>query len=70
MFDGELDTPSRTLSVCTCLEDVFLQEEARGDTTRVQVWTNDPSEPDRVSILIVEQRGLSATRERDGNTQA
>lgn len=52
-FDGVLRTPSRTLSVCSVLEEVFLETRVPSDETRVQIWANDPSEPDAVAIVVL-----------------
>lgn len=53
VFDGHIDTPSRVLSVCSVLDETFLEIPVAGEKTRVQIWVNDSSEPDVVAIVIV-----------------
>lgn len=52
-FDGVLKTPSKTLSVCSVLDEVLLETSVPSDQTRVQVWANDTAEPDRIAIVVL-----------------
>lgn len=49
VFDGSLKTPSRRLSICNVYLEEILGIDA-GAQTRVRIWTNDESEPDRIRI--------------------
>jgi hypothetical protein len=53
VFDGVIETPSKILSVCSVLEEVFLEVPVHAERTRVQVWANDSAEPDVVAIVIL-----------------
>lgn len=52
VFDGMLDTPTRTLSVCTVLNQALLRLDVGAERTRVQVWTNRDWEPDEIHVLV------------------
>lgn len=51
-FDGELETPSKEIQVCTVEWDVVLTQKVPSKLTRVQVWANHPSEPDHLVIVV------------------
>ena len=50
-FDGVLETPSRKMTICTVLNEVLLEMNVPTDLTRVQIWTNHPSEPDTIAVV-------------------
>lgn len=52
VYDGVLDTPGGRLSVRSVLDEVLLECEVSGPRTRIQVWTNDRSEPDEIRIVV------------------
>ena len=52
VFDGELRTPSRELSVCSVKNDKLLSARVDADRTRVRVFVNDLSEPDCVHVIF------------------
>lgn len=52
-FDGFLKTPTMTLSVCSVLDEVILEMSVRSHETRVQIWANDPFEPDAIAIVVL-----------------
>jgi hypothetical protein len=52
VFDGTLDTPGLKLGVCSVLNDVILEMPVDHPRTRVQVWANDPAEPNDIRILV------------------
>jgi hypothetical protein len=52
VFDGVLDTPSMTVSVCSVLDEVLLEIQVGTAKTHVQVWANDALEPDVVAITV------------------
>jgi hypothetical protein len=52
-FDGVIFTPSKRISVCTVLDEVLLEMPVADSDTHLQVWANDPSEPDVIVILAV-----------------
>lgn len=53
VFDGVIETPSKVLSVCSVLDDVFLELSVVAPKTRVQVWANDLAEPDVLAIIVL-----------------
>jgi hypothetical protein len=50
LFDGRLDTPSRTVIVETVLRQKILEKIVPGAATRVRIWTNGGRAPDKVMI--------------------
>lgn len=53
-LDGMFGTPSRVLSICSILDDVYLEMDVPTETTRVQVWANHPTEPDVIAVVVVQ----------------
>lgn len=53
MFDGLLRTPTRKLVVRTVLGITLLEMPVSETQTRLRIWVNDPTEPDRIAIGIV-----------------
>lgn len=51
MFDSVLTTPSRKLVISDAAAEVLLAIDVATDRTRIQIWTNHPSEPDKVAIV-------------------
>lgn len=49
-FEGELTTPNHEVAVRTVLNEMILQAHVRYPRTRVRIWVNHPSEPDKVII--------------------
>jgi len=49
-FEGELESPSRTLAVSTVLRKTILKSPVLHSKTRVRIWVNHPSEPNRIVI--------------------
>lgn len=49
-FEGTIATPGKRLAIFTVAGDVVLESPVRAAATRVSVWLNDPSEPDRVIV--------------------
>jgi hypothetical protein len=49
-FDGELETPSRGVTVSTVEWENLLEERVRSAITRIRIWVNHPIEPDKVTI--------------------
>ena len=52
-FVGVLKTPSKTLSICSVLNEVLLETHVQSDETRVQVWANHETEPDCIAIVVL-----------------
>lgn len=50
IFDDVLETPSRAVAIRTSHLRTILGNKVPTSSTRVRIWTNDPSEPDRVII--------------------
>jgi hypothetical protein len=53
VFDGEVMTPSKRLSVYSVTNEVLLSSEVPQSRTRLRIFANDISEPDRILILVV-----------------
>ena len=50
VFDGNLETPNRSIVVSTVEREVVLKEDVPEMTTRVRAWVNKPLMPDQVVI--------------------
>jgi hypothetical protein len=50
VFDGRLDTPSRTVVVETVLWEKVLEKPVASASTRVRIWTNGRKDTDKVMI--------------------
>lgn len=51
-FDGFLETPLRAVVVSTSETRSVLEESVPGAHTRLRIWTNHPTEPDKVIIAL------------------
>lgn len=51
-FEATIATPGKRLAIFTVAGDVVLESPVRAGSTRVSVWLNDPSEPDRVIVTF------------------
>lgn len=51
-LDRELETPFRTVEVSTSEGDVLLRRSVAGVRTHIRVWTNHPTEPDKIIIGV------------------
>jgi hypothetical protein len=49
-FDGMLATPGHAVVVSTVERKTILKEPVGGTFTRVRIWVNHPTEPDKVII--------------------
>jgi hypothetical protein len=49
-FDGYLPTPERSIVVSTVEREIVLSARVSDRETRIRVWTNHPTEPDKVVI--------------------
>lgn len=52
VFEGDLATPRRQFSLFSVLNEEIISIAVPRETTRLKIWVNDTSEPDRISILI------------------
>jgi hypothetical protein len=50
IFDGMLDSPSRRIGVFTSDNNCAMEIVASHVQTRIRIWTNHCSEPDRIHI--------------------
>src|SRR5215470_12468223 len=50
VFEGELTTPNHEVAVRTVLDEIILQARVLHSRTKVRIWVNHPSEPDKVII--------------------
>ena len=51
-LDRELETPFRTVEVSTSEGDVLLRRSVADVRTHIRVWTNHPTEPDKIVIGV------------------
>ena len=51
-FDGLLETPNKFLAVATGDDVQLLGAEVASVHTRVRIWTNHPTEPDMIDIVL------------------
>src|SRR5262245_10340173 len=49
-FDDLIETPQRAVVVFTALNQPILHASVSGIRTRLRIWTNHPTEPDKVII--------------------
>ncbi len=49
-FDGVLETPNRQIWISTVDYTVVAKQHVGTLNTRVRVWTNHPTEPDRIIV--------------------
>lgn len=52
VFDGEIATPSKRLSICSAYNEELLATEVPSSKTHVRVFANHESEPDRILVLF------------------
>ena len=52
VFDGEISTPNKQLSICTVTNENLLSTYVSGMKTHVRVFANDAVEPDRIFVLF------------------
>lgn len=50
VFDGKLETPSRSIVISTAERETILKEDVPNTKTRVRAWVNRPSMPDQVIV--------------------
>jgi hypothetical protein len=50
-FDDVLDMPNKQLSVCNVDNQALLTIDVPGTKTRVRIWVNHPTWPDRIDIV-------------------
>ena len=51
-FKGHLSVPSGRLVVSTVTDETLLTASVEGPHVNVRVFTNDPSEPDEIAIVV------------------
>jgi hypothetical protein len=51
VFEGMLKTPSKALQVSTSEDEILLRCEVESHSTRVRIWTDHPSEPEKILSL-------------------
>jgi hypothetical protein len=51
-FDGILDTPSRSVVISTVEWQTVLQANVPDIKTRIRIWVNHPTEPDRIGVAL------------------
>ncbi len=52
VFEGALETPTGRLSVCSVVGEVLLEMPVASENTWVEMWVNDSSEPDAITIVV------------------
>jgi hypothetical protein len=49
-FDGIMDTPNRVVVISTILWNSVLAAAVPDTKTRIRIWINHPTEPDRIGV--------------------
>ncbi len=52
IFEGEISTPSKKLSICLVTNAELLSVAVSGERTNIRIFANDLSEPNRILILF------------------
>lgn len=52
VFEGLLETPTKTVVVCSVLDEVFLEMGVVAERSKVRIWANDGSEPNEIQIVV------------------
>jgi len=52
VFDGSLETPTRTLAVCSVLDEVILETAVEHKQTRTRILVDHRAEPGNVWIVV------------------
>jgi hypothetical protein len=52
VFEGMLATPSKVLQVSTSEDETLLRCGVASHSTRVRVWTDHPSEPEKIFVAL------------------
>jgi hypothetical protein len=55
VFDGALRTPTRKLSLCSVLNEALITLDVPAESMRVQIWSSDDTEPDRIHVVAKEE---------------
>ena len=55
VFDGVLTTPTRKVSLCSVLDEALVALDVPAESTRVQIWANDDTEPDQIHVAVKEE---------------
>ena len=50
VFDGVLETPSKAVIISTAEHETVMNANVPTQSTRVRIWTNHPTEPDRIIV--------------------
>ena len=50
VFDGLLETPNKPVIVSTAEHETLLDIRVHNTSTRVRIWSNHPTEPDKVVV--------------------
>jgi hypothetical protein len=50
VFDGMLETPNKSVIVSTAEHETLLDVRVPNTSTRVRIWSNHPTEPDKVVV--------------------
>ena len=51
VFEGGLETPGNVLIVSTSEKQILLRLTVPSVTTRLRIWTNHPTEPEKITVL-------------------
>jgi hypothetical protein len=52
VFDGEISTPSKRLSICSVINEIVLSSRVVSESTGVRVFADDTREPDTIFVLF------------------
>ena len=52
MHEGTIETPARSIQVCTVLWEEVFSVPVKGEITSIQILANDSYVPDRICIIL------------------
>lgn len=55
-FDGNLETPSKMISICTVLDEPLIEHQVSKKLTRIKIYVNDRTEPNKIRVIIEERQ--------------
>jgi hypothetical protein len=62
VFEGELELPTRRVTIMSVLGSVYLERQLDSPSVSVQIWVNDQEEPDNIAIVITRDEQVATGR--------
>ncbi len=58
-FDGVIETPSQTITICTVYGEVVVENRVSSKTSRIVVWVDDVAEPTKVEVQVADVENVN-----------